>query len=138
MKRNFSSRRDSSTYFMLEKLCQIRVNLRHIWGMPEECMTNLQKHSMPGHLNFWNEDKFPVSKVSGLVYTRSHLSFAKIKPKLEKNLCSYYRNTFPIRLRLRTTHDGLSGVNWRRTFRKTLLKTRKTLLELLLIFLLTK
>ena len=44
------------------KLCQIRVNQYHIWGLPEEFMTCLQKQLVPGHLNFWNENKFGVNK----------------------------------------------------------------------------
>ena len=62
--RNISSRGGSWTCLMLEKLCQIRVNQCHIWGLPEEFMTGLQKHSIPDHLNFWNENEFLVNKVS--------------------------------------------------------------------------
>ena len=36
----------------------------HIWGLPEEFMTCLQKQLIPGHLNFWNENKFGVNKIS--------------------------------------------------------------------------
>ena len=61
---NFSSRSGSSTCLILEKLFQIRVNQYHIWGSPEEFMTGLQKHLIPDHLNFWNENKFPVNKIS--------------------------------------------------------------------------
>ena len=91
--RNFSSRSGSSTCLMLEKLCQIRVNQYHIWGLPEEFMTCLQKQLIPGHLNFWNENKFGVNKISDKFATsfaqvslyRSYISFAKIRPKFEKN-----------------------------------------------------
>ena len=62
--RKISSRSGSSTCLMLEKLCQIRVNQYHIWGLPEEFMTDLQKHLIPDHLNFWNENEFLVNKVS--------------------------------------------------------------------------
>ena len=62
--RNFSSRSGSSTCLMLEKLCQIRVNQYHVWGLPEEFMTGLQKHLIPDHLNFLNENQFPVNKIS--------------------------------------------------------------------------
>ena len=72
--RNFSSRSGSSTCLMLEKLCQIRVNQYHIWGLPEEFMTCLQKQLIPGHLNFWNENKFGVNKVSDKFAT----SFAQV------------------------------------------------------------
>ena len=63
-----------STCLMLEKLCQIRVNQYHIWGLPEEFMTCLQKQLIPGHLNFWNEKKFGVNKISDKFAT----SFAQV------------------------------------------------------------
>ena len=43
-------------------------------GLPEEFMTGLQKHLIPGHLNFWNENKFPVNKISDKFAT----SFAQV------------------------------------------------------------
>ena len=54
----------SSTCLMLEQLCQIRVNQYHIWGLPKEFMNGLQKHLIPDHLNFCNENKFAVKKIS--------------------------------------------------------------------------
>ena len=59
---------------MLEKLCQIRVNQYNIWGLPEEFMTGLQKHLIPDYLNFWNENKFPMNKISDKFAT----SFAQV------------------------------------------------------------
>ena len=59
---------------MLKKLCQIRVNQYHIWGLPEEFMTGLQKQLIPDHLKFWNENKFSVNKI----YDKISTSFAQV------------------------------------------------------------
>ena len=91
--KNFSSRSGSLTCLMLEKLCQIRVNQYHIWGLPEEFMTGLQKHLIPNHLTLWNENKFPVINISDKFTTsfaqvgrhRSYFSFAEIRLNFEKN-----------------------------------------------------
>ena len=47
----------------------------HIWGLPEELMTGLQKHLIPDHSNYWNEIKFPVNKISDKFAT----SFAEVR-----------------------------------------------------------
>ena len=79
-------------------------------------MTGLQKHLIPDHLNFWNESKLSVKEISDKLFCscwlRSYFSFAKIRPKFEKKLCSYpmsYKNTINIRTRLRKSNDGLSA-----------------------------
>ena len=57
-----------------KNLCQIRVNQYQIWGLPEEFMAGLQKHLIPDHLNFWNENKFPVNKI----FHKFATSFAQV------------------------------------------------------------
>ena len=66
------------------------MNQYHEWGLPEKFMTGLQKHLIPDHLNVWNENKFPVNKISNLLRVMlrlvdtGHLFFAKIRPEFEK------------------------------------------------------